>query len=145
MNKKTWMFVLTAAALFVTVGSASLSADSFNPIRANIPFGFMVGSEAFPAGSYSISRVDNVLDALVLRRTDGGKNVVFVPIGAYSAKARREDSLVFNRYGDEYFLKEVWTAENPLGRQLIPSHRERELSVSMNQDTPEVVAIAATR
>lgn len=145
MNKKAWMSVLTAAAVLVTIGSASLSAGPIYQIRANIPFGFMVGSETFPAGSYTVVRIDSVSNAVVLRSADGGKTVVFVPIGVYSAKSRQEDSLVFSRYGDHYFLSEVWTIDDPLGSQLVPSNHEREVSVTMNQEIREVVKIAATR
>jgi hypothetical protein len=145
MNKKSWMSVLTAAAILVTIGSASLSAGPIYQMRANIPFGFMVGSEAFPAGSYTVARLDTVVNAYVLRSADGGKNVVFVPIGVYSAKSRQEDSLVFNRYGDQYFLSQMWSIDDLVGSQLLPSNHEHEVSVTMNQEIREVVKIAATR
>ena len=131
MNKKTWMSVLTAAALFMTVGSASLRADSLNQIRANIPFGFMVGSEAFAAGSYTVARVDNSPDVLVLRSSDGEKSAIFLTIGGDLPKAGQQARLVFNRYGDQYFVKEVWSFEDVPGRQLVPSSRERELSTAI--------------
>jgi hypothetical protein len=143
MNKKVWMFVF--AALFLAVGTASLSADSFYPVRANIPFGFMVGSEAFPAGVYTVARVGNDAGALVLRSSDERKSAAFLTIGTSSVQAREKASLVFNRYGDQYFLREVWTAGDLTGRQLLPSRAEREMNLAVNEAIPELVAIAAAQ
>ena len=143
MKKKAWMFVF--AALFLAVGTASMSADSFYQLRTNIPFGFMVGSEVFPAGAYSVARVGSDASALVLRSSDGRKSTAFLTFGTSSLEAREKASLVFNRYGDQYFLKEVWTVGDVTGRQLFPSRGERELSSAMIDATPDVVAIAAAR
>ena len=60
-------------------------------------------------------------------------------------EAREHASLVFNRYGDQSFLKEVWTVGDLTGRQLFPSRAEREVSSAMIDPTPDVVAIAAAR
>jgi hypothetical protein len=145
MKKKASMFVF--AALLLAVGTASLSADSFYQLqlRANIPFGFMVGSEVFPAGVYNVARVGNDASVLAIRSSDGRKSAWFLTFGTSSPEAREEASLVFNRYGDQYFLKEVWTVGDVTGRQLFPSRGERELSSAMIDATPDVVAIAAAR
>ena len=143
MKKKASMFVF--AALLLAVGTASLSADSFYHVRANIPFGFMVGSEVFPAGVYSVARVGNDASALVIRSSDGRKSAAFLTFGTSSPEAREHASLVFNRYGDQSFLKEVWTVGDLTGRQLFPSRAEREVSSAMIDPTPDVVAIAAAR
>ena len=143
MKKKAWMFVF--AALFLAAGTASLSADSFYQLRADIPFGFMVGSAVFPAGVYSVARVGSDASALVLRSSDGRKSAAFLTFGTSSLEAREKASLVFNRYGDQYFLKEVWSVGDRTGRQLFPSRGERELSLAMTEATLHVVAIAAAQ
>src|SRR5262249_22490324 len=132
-------------AALLAVGTASLSAGSFYQVRANIPFGFMVGSEAFPAGAYTVARLGNGESVLVIRSGDGRKSVAFLTNGTYSARAREKAGLIFNRYGDQYFLTEVWTVGDLTGRQLIPSRGEREQSLGMNEAVPEVIAIAAAR
>ena len=113
-------------------------------VRADIPFGFMAGGAAFPAGVYTVARLRNDAGALVLSSSDGRKNVAFLTTGTYSPNPREKASLVFNRYGDQYFLSEVWTGGDQTGRQLVPSTRERELSLA-NEALPEVVAIAVAR
>jgi hypothetical protein len=57
----------------------------------------------------------------------------------------RRDVLVFNRYGDSYFLEQVVTAGEETGRELSPSHAERALRHEMaakNQSEPETVMVA---
>ena len=36
--------------------------------------------------------------------------------------------LVFHRYGEEYFLAEIWTGDGPNGRAVTRSPREKELA-----------------
>ena len=36
--------------------------------------------------------------------------------------------MVFHRYGDAYFLSEVWTAASPSGRKIFRSRAEEELT-----------------
>ena len=56
----------------------------------------------------------------------------------------RRNILVFNRYGDSYFLEKVVTAGEETGRELSPSHAERTLRRDMakNQAEPETVMVA---
>jgi len=53
--------------------------------------------------------------------------------------------LVFNRYGDTYFLSEVETATEQTARELYPSHQERQLREQMarNQVQPETVTVTS--
>jgi hypothetical protein len=44
-----------------------------------------------------------------------------------AVKPMRIGSLVFHRYGDEYFLSEIWPAGSSTGRGLPKSRAEREL------------------
>jgi hypothetical protein len=143
MKKTVWMFILSAGLL--AFGTASLSADTFYTVQANIPFGFMVGGEAFQPGAYTIARIGNDPSALVLRSPDGGKSVAFLTIGTYSPKVSENTRLVFNRYGNEYFLKEVWTVGDLTGRELLPSNSERELKSAMHQAKVAGLALAAAQ
>ena len=51
--------------------------------------------------------------------------------------------LVFHRYGEEYFLREVWAAGAGTGRELIKSHTEREIA-RKTHDAVGVVQVGAT-
>jgi hypothetical protein len=51
----------------------------------------------------------------------------FSTIGTIASTRRNESTLVFHRYGDEYFLSTIWTAGNDTGHELFKSRAEREL------------------
>jgi hypothetical protein len=42
--------------------------------------------------------------------------------------------LVFHRYGDDYFLYEIWPAGATTGRELVQSHREKEVQRKLRED-----------
>jgi hypothetical protein len=102
-NFRTSLFaaVLAAATLSPAIHAQSTGVRA----EARIPFAFEVGSAHFEAGSYSIS---NLAETILSVR--GGSH-------AAMAIARRESSLnlaksskaVFRKYGDNYFLAEVWS------------------------------------
>ena len=63
---------------------------------------------------------------------------------AVASEPKTESKLIFNRYGDRYFLSQVWTAGNSSGRQLLKSDREKEMAqVAKNETKGQVTLIAS--
>src|SRR5262245_9218554 len=92
------------------------------PIRASIPFDFIVRGKTLPAGDYEISRLNDQLIGLMIRNVEHRHDaVMFETEPAYVKKEARKDVLVFHRYGDSYFLSEVITAGEQTGRELMAS------------------------
>ncbi len=56
---------------------------------------------------------------------------------------KSESKLVFNRYGDRYFLSQVWTEGNSQGRQLLMSDREKEIAQTAKFETQGQVTLVA--
>jgi len=115
-------------------------------IRASIPFDFTVRGKTLPAGEYEISRIgDEPTDLLMRNVNDRHEHVVFSTEPANVRRIPNRNILVFNRYGDSYFLEEVETAGEETGRELSPSHAERSLrrDMAMNQVQPETVSVAS--
>jgi hypothetical protein len=123
--KKRLLMVLTTLSLFVTLTAASVYAQSDMHLKVNIPFEFSVGNEVLPAGEYTVRYVAQ--SALVIQCFDRNASQIFWTFGARSSKTRNESSLVFHRYGDEYFLSTIWTSGNDTGHELFKSRAEREL------------------
>src|SRR5882757_2293643 len=97
---------ITAAALFalvslVTVGS-SLAQE--NAVQATIPFDFTVNSKLLPPGTYRIKAVSSNVVSIV----SVGGNIAVMSL-SYSDDTRPGDvgKLVFNRYGNQYFLSKI--------------------------------------
>lgn len=57
----------------------------------------------------------------------------------------KHGELVFHRYGDNYFLSEVFAGGEQSGREVIPSRQERQLrrETARNGAEPETVTVAA--
>jgi hypothetical protein len=139
--------VVTAGCLLslLLVGSAG-AQEPGTSIRASIPFDFVVKGKTLPAGEYEIRRLmDEPIGLLIRNVHDKHDNVVFETEPKIDRAITKRDELIFNRYGDTYFLSEVVTAGEQTGEELNPSHKERELKREMarNQSAPETVTVAA--
>jgi len=101
----------------------------FPPVQgdvcANIPFAFIVGSKVLPAGSYVV-RINHET-GLVEICEDGiyCESVVTSPVEAVQAPAKPE--LAFRKYGDQYFLSQIW-ATGRVGRHLPDSSLQPNVS-----------------
>lgn len=128
MTKKT-LAIASVVVLSMAVAAVSARAQASFPLEANIPFDFVVGKQTLPAGEYRIERVSsNRLEPLMIRSTDGHASTIVLTMAVLANDWQSESKLVFNRYGDKYFLSEIWTAGNQSGRGLYKSPRETELA-----------------
>src|SRR5690348_12216549 len=115
---------IKAACICVLLGGTLLSAQS--RVVATVPFDFVVRNHLLPAGVYSIS-VDSDRNTVLIRGEEA--NAMFaLTHAAQSGTIGKEARLVFKRYGDRYFLSQVWPARTNQGRQLLASRMEQELA-----------------
>jgi len=115
------------------------------PIRATIPFDFIVKGKTLPAGNYEITRISDSPEGLMIRNVNDKRNhVMFETEPVDTRDMPNRDEIVFLRYGDSYFLSEVLTASEETGRALVPSRAERRLRREMasNGTKPETVDLA---
>lgn len=100
-------------------------------LGVNIPFAFQVDNKTLPAGEYQVRTLPggdgNSLQ--LIERTDCSAAVLVMTMAADSKDAKSEPELVFNQYGNSYFLSQIWTGAGP-GRQLSKSKREKEVALS---------------
>ena len=114
------MFSLCAA---VATANAQLST----PIRAKIPFDFTVGNKKLPAGEYTFRRLSGLADTRTMSVTsaDAGTHLFQSTFGAQVLTPKNESTLVFHKYGDQYFLEQIWTGGEQEGAQVPESRGER--------------------
>jgi hypothetical protein len=123
VNVVTKLGFLSVMTLMAATVQGQSSAKTF---RANIPFDFAVSGKTMPAGEYSIGRPQN--DAVLqISRVDGRSNSLRLTIPVQSRSPKDRTMLVFHRYGDQYFLYQVWAAGEATGRQIFKSRTEREI------------------
>ena len=117
------MFSLCAA---VATANAQLSTS----IKAKIPFDFTVGNKKLPAGEYTFSRLSGFSDNNVIsvRGADASAHVFQSTLGAHVLTPKDKSTLVFHKYGDQYFLSQIWTPGGSTGRELLMPRLERELA-----------------
>jgi hypothetical protein len=114
------------AALLLSA-SASIAQTRQGDVVADIPFPFVVAHQTLPAGHYIVSPAN--ADALGIH--DSHHHGTFVPTLSTQRSVKDNScKLVFHRYGDTYFLSEVWVGGNSNGRALFRSRAERELAES---------------
>lgn len=137
INVLTKIGFLSVMALVTAVGSAQAQSLS-STVRANIPFDFIVADKTLPAGEYSIGRVrEDAGDSfLLIRSVDGRSNAVRSTLPVETRIAKDQGTLVFHRYGDQYFLFQVWAAGATTGSALSKSHGEREIERNLAANSP---------
>lgn len=113
---------IIAIALFAAsslAAAGNLSAQD-HMVKANIPFDFTVSDKVLPAGAYTISSLSPY--AIQVRNANG--HVAELSIVRDDDKRSTTPVLVFQRYGNQYFLHEI-LATNALNVAVPRSKREQ--------------------
>lgn len=141
--KRQAFSLISLLSLLLVAGSAI--AQTIH-VRADIPFNFAVGSKTYPAGTYEIGTIDNRNSkTLQLKGRDGNASAMINTNTAESLRPANKSKLVFNRYGDRYFLSQIWMNGAILGHQLPQSSREKEIAKDMARNlTRERVEVLAS-
>jgi hypothetical protein len=101
---------LTAIALFVvaTFIAAGTAPAQDHMVKATVPFNFTIGDQALPSGTYTIGSSVNAPSVLEIRNR--AKKVELLSMGQPGQNNPRHDNtLVFHKYGNQYFLSEIRT------------------------------------
>jgi hypothetical protein len=124
--KTLLMIVLTLS--MVAIGRATrVRAQVVDTIVADVPFGFTIRDHVLPSGSYTIRRLDSQPGAMEIRDADGQRVLLFLTASAQSTKEPDRTELIFDRFGDQYFLSEIFEEANVYGVVLPKSRAERSL------------------
>lgn len=140
MKKLVTKGLVTAGLLLAMTIIAGVSAQAQSlqyRLTVNIPFDFTVGDKKLPAGKYWVNRAQEASGDKVLQisSTDGRETVNRFSIPIVTLDPKNDGSLVFHRYGEDYFLSQIWPAGATTGRALPKSHAERELERNARENT----------
>ena len=137
--------ILRAVALLgvLMLAASAIFAQSGRTTVVNIPFAFTVGDQTLPAGEYRIRPYRRDTDKVWLIQNQEQPIATFVmPVPMRSNTTREEGQLVFNRYGDQYFLSKVWTPGTNTGIELPVSRQERAVEVASTTERQTYVLTA---
>lgn len=120
--------LIALVGLGLLLATASASAQTVE-LKANIPFNFIVNKSELPAGTYSLKRQGATETVMLIESEDRQTDKMVLPHTCTSPQPSTQSKLVFHRYGDRYFLSQVWTAGSDQGRELQKSPRETEIAL----------------
>ena len=147
------MLVLIVTLALATAGVSANAQPTANRVVANVPFEFSVGYKTLPAGDYSVQSIVSC-DGLLIQSGDGKVSALRLSDTTRQIKDKPKARLVFHRYGERYFLAEVWNGVENAGRQLTKSQEERAIANELmlaaarenahaTKDIYEIVEVAA--
>jgi hypothetical protein len=131
MRKKVLRAVATISFVVaigvMMVGSAQAQSLAAT-IKVNIPFDFQFADTKLPAGDYYVRRLPNSSSdsVVMIINVQDGQRAIRLTNAVQTESPKEKASLVFHRYGDQYFLFQVWPAGGETGRVLPRSRSERE-------------------
>jgi hypothetical protein len=126
--------LLFALVFALTIYPTKATAQIIGDLRANIPFQFYAGNTNLPAGEYRIQILENTdLTFMEISSVDGSASAVFPVREADISSEPAQSELIFNKYGNRYFLAQLFDEGNPSGSQVVESGYEKKVS----QATPQ--------
>jgi hypothetical protein len=139
MNRIFATALLTAASLVVP-----MAAFAQNLQQATIPFDFTVGKSLLPAGRYAVAPVSP--NMIVIRGWKGQKLVSAITMTTPIEEVRKNaNNLIFNKYGDRYFLSEIRGSRGNIACRVGASPIERNLQLQQGSVTKQDNTVIALK
>jgi len=139
--RKLSLIVASLTILVLLSTGLAYSQIGLIVIRGDIPFNFTVVDKTLPEGNYDVKKVaTSGVGFFHIRGTENQERAVFYGNAVEKTGKLSKPMFVFRRYGDNYFLAEIWTGDT-IGSELPKSAKERQ--ISLFQPKPELIMIAA--
>jgi hypothetical protein len=135
--------LLSAIAMGLLVSTRSGHAQSRPKVTATIPFAFQAGSRHMPAGFYNIYMLSE--HVVLFRAANGNASGFLMVTPSYDGKVQEQGRLVFHRYGDRYFLREVWDPGSNHGVISDATSEEKEILRAKNQQSATQTQVALNK
>jgi hypothetical protein len=121
MKRITTMLLFTLA-VFAAVGNVSAQDHA---VKASVPFHFTVGTKMLPPGSYTIT--SDIASPKVVVIRNGEQNIAILSSVYADGNDSKKNVLVFNKYGDQYFLHEILCSSSGMNLELPASKLEKKV------------------
>ena len=145
VGKRFTKIGLLVVMIMIAAGTSAKAQSLQYKLTANIPFDFTVADKKFQAGEYSVRRgLLSDGDAVVqVSSKDGHARIHRLTVPVVRLTPENRATLVFHRYGDEYFLFQIWPAGANTGRALPKSRSERDLERKVHDNMVGMAALKA--
>lgn len=138
--KKLLFLVVLLLSMLVLLTAGSVYAQS--TMQVEVPFAFTVMDKQFLADTYTAVRSNPSNLNIVQLRTEDRSDQIFLFTASREARLNQEvkPKFVFRRYGDQYFLAQVWLGGG-VGHEIGKSTTERQVARLASE--PQWISIAA--
>ena len=145
---KKHLITLMAVVFFAALTVTSVHAQGLT-MSVTIPFDFAVEGKTLPAGEYYFQRrMDNSWAVTEIRSRDKTLRIYLPqthPVQDIEVQLDSKSKLVFNKYGNQFFLSQVWIRGRTIGEELPKTAKERgfQRELARRPAKPETITIAA--
>ena len=123
------------------LAASTLFAQEPQRLKFEVPFGFHVGDKILPSGMYTLE-TNTVGNMMRVRSVDCKASAMTLSNAIGPSATPHQARLIFTRYGEQYFLSEVWPLDIG-GRALLKTKLEKEQAVATHSRDREVIILAA--
>lgn len=141
-TRRYQLLALFVALVFVlTMHSTKAHAQIIGNLEVDIPFQFHAGNVKLPPGKYTVHMLENTdLTVMEITSVDNSTSALFEVGRAQVNSAPAKSELVFNKYGNRYFLAKVFDEGNPTGSEVLESRYEKRISEAAAEGQEHVPA-----
>ena len=139
---KHQLLALFIALIFaLTMNPTRAQAQIIGDLEVSIPFQFHAGSTKLPPGKYVIHMLDNSnLTVMEISSVDGTTSALFDVESEEANSEPAKNELIFNKYGNRYFLAKLFDQENPNGSKVVESRYEKRIGQATAETQEHVPA-----
>jgi hypothetical protein len=128
-KRRHWLSLLMVLLFALTICPSKAHAQVIGNLEVTIPFQFHAGNAKLPAGKYIIHMLDNSdLTVMEISSADGSTCALFQVQDAEANSTPAKSELIFNKYGNRYFLAKVFDEGNANGSEVSKSTYEKKVS-----------------
>ena len=124
------------------MAAAEAVSQTNHELVANSPFAFTVCKEQMPAGKYKVLPITSTNPRILLLRSEDNRSVeIICTQDIQSSKQTVNGKLIFSRYGDRYFLSELWFQGAKTGNQVVKTDEEQALRKKREKVTIKITEV----
>ena len=123
--------------LALTVLAVPSRAEDLGKLKVTVPFSFSVADKEFAPGNYLIEKAGGS-GALRIRNEDNGTQKVVFGIPLNNRGTGKHERLVFERYGSENFLSQIWFSGDEDGQELVRGANEKRAAAKQPGMEPAI-------
>ena len=120
--KQRVLCLLGSIGVVLAMSTISAQGQIIGELEANIPFTFHAGGAKLPPGKYIIHVLDGSdLSIMEIESADARTSALFEVREAQASTTPQKAVLVFNHYGNRYFLSKLFDGDDTLGSAVVDS------------------------